>query len=61
MEIIIVIVFLSDGEVAENSLEWMCAGGGGTQMVQSEYHAGVYCMVILTPYIHEYNGIDEIV
>ena len=58
--IMIVIVLLSGGG-GKNGLEWICAGEGGENIVQSEYHAGVFGMVILTLCcIHEYNVIDGI-
>ena len=56
----IVTVLLSDGG-GTDSLESICAGGGGAKIVQSGYHAGVFCMVILTLFcIHKYNVIDGI-
>ena len=34
---------------------------GVVKIVQSGYHAGVFCMVTFTLCIHEYNVIDGIV
>ena len=33
---------------------------GVTAIAESGYHAGVFCMVVFTLCIHEYNVIDRI-
>ena len=60
--VIMIVILLSNswGE-GKNSLGWIRASGVGKKIVLSGYHAGVFCMVILTFLIHKYNTICWIV
>ena len=49
-----VVEWLEGGEIAYSGQVLV---GGGATIVQSGYHARVFCMIILSPCIHEYNVI----